>query len=508
MITQGYIMNFYDLGLSEKMVEILQQNNFISPTKVQELAIPEIFKGYDIVCRSETGSGKTLSFALPIIQNIDTQNENIQALIVCPTRELAIQVAEETKNIATPVNVKVCAVFGGSTIARQIDSLKKKPHIVVGTTGRIRDLIDKKALKIENVDFVVFDEADEMLDMGFLPDIEEILSHTKKDRKTYLFSATMPREVKLLAQKYQNNAKLIEIGDENKALDNIKQRYVYVNKKCKKEVLKELFFSDVYGKTIVFVNTKQFADDIANFLNKNKITCKSIHSDLRQNDRKRVLESFRQGKIEVLVATDVASRGLDIRDVKWIINFDLPHELEYYVHRIGRTARAGDSGNAINIIASLEQLSYMRDIEKQTKAKITLFETKSENLKQYFIDTKKLAQSNNRFTRKRFDTMYQEYYNYDFEIDENTRKIKKNKDTKRNNVSKSNKSENVFLRSNKKDNRRTKNNKTENKHFSKTNKFDNNKSSKTNGKKTNAKKQKDKRDIVSKNKWYSKFEKR
>lgn len=414
-------MDFFTLGLNKKIVDILTGLGLNKPTEVQQKAIPILLQDKDIICRSETGSGKTFAFCLPIIQNIKLQNEHIQALVVCPTRELAIQVADEAKKIATPLGIKVCAVFGGSNIDRQIASLKRKPHIVIGTTGRIMDLINKGALRVEQAKYVVLDEADEMLDMGFRPDIEKILAHTKKERVTLLFSATMPKEVKELAEKYQTDSQLVEIGNENKALDNINQNYVFVNKQTKKEALKELFFSDVFGKTIVFVNTKRFAEDIAHFLNKNTISCKAIHSDLRQNERKRVLDMFRSGKIDVLVATDVASRGLDIKDIKWVINFDLPHELEFYVHRIGRTARAGESGSVINIIASLEQLSQMKDIEKKTKAKINQFETKSENLSQYFVDTKKLAKTKTRYgvqnaekKSRRFGSL--EYLEY--EIDE------------------------------------------------------------------------------------------
>ncbi len=481
-------MNFLDLGLQKNIVDVLNNLNYVLPTEIQQKAIPTILKRQDAICRSETGSGKTFAFGLPIIQNIDAQNQNIQALIVCPTRELAMQVADEVKKIAIPLGVKVCAVFGGSTIARQVDSLKKNPQIVVGTTGRIMDLINKKALKIESANFVVLDEADEMLDMGFLPDIEKILFHTKNDRTTLMFSATMPKEVKILAEKYQKNAALIEIGTENKALDKIKQQYIFVDRKSKKEALKEIFYSDVYGKTIVFVNTKQFVDDVAHYLSKNSILCKAIHSDIRQNDRKRVLDSFKQGKIDVLIATDVASRGLDIKDVKWVINFDLPHELEFYVHRIGRTARAGESGSVVNIITSLEQLSYMHDIEKQTKAKITLFETKSENLKQYFVDTKKLAKKNNRFVNKQdshktkhSDTLYQNKNSiFDFELNMVDRRIRRRKDKKAKDKSFSNQISGQYLKQNNKSD------------------FKNSKSLKKSKSK--------KRDNVSKHdKWYSKF---
>ncbi|HAJ77940.1 MAG TPA: DNA/RNA helicase [Clostridiales bacterium] len=415
-------MDFSKLKLEQKITDILHSLGFLYPTEVQIKAIPTILSGVDAIVRSATGSGKTFAFVLPILQKIDVNNKNVQALVICPTRELAMQVADETKKIADALNVKVCAVFGGSNIDRQIASLKKLPQIVIGTTGRIMDLIKRRALKIENADYIVLDEADEMLDMGFRPDIENILSHTKQSRQTLLFSATIPAEVKRLASKYQNNATIVEIGAENKALDKIEQNYIYVDKKHKKQALLELFYSDIYNKTIVFVNTKAFAEDIEHFLNKNKIVAKALHGDIRQSERKRILDGFRAEKFYILIATDVAARGLDIKNVDYVINFDLPHEFEFYVHRIGRTARAGASGQVINIITSLEQLSQMRDIEKATKAKINLYRTESENLKQYFVDTKKLAKMNNRFANQSS--------NYDLNVNNKKFGIKQTKNKK------------------------------------------------------------------------------
>ena len=390
-------MTFLDLQLNSDICVVMDKLGFEHPTEVQEKAIPVILSEEDVIVRSKTGSGKTFAFALPIIQNIHKSNDCVQALIVCPTRELAIQVADETKKIVNQLGISVCAVFGGSNIARQVDSLKKNPHIVVGTTGRILDLIGKKALKIETADFVVLDEADEMLDMGFRPDIEKIMMHTKKDKQTMLFSATIPDEVKELAVKFQKNAKTIEIGTANMALETIKQHYIFVEKKQKITALSLLLFNEIYDKAIIFANTKIFAEDIARKLKKSGIDCKSLHGDMRQGERKRVLDAFRNGKIQVLVATDVASRGLDIKDVKYIINFDLPHELEFYVHRIGRTARAGETGEVINIIVSKEQFSQMREIEKKTNATILPYKTTNQELSNLFVDTKKLAKQNSRF---------------------------------------------------------------------------------------------------------------
>ena len=399
-------MNFSKLNLNNEIIDVLYKLGFQYPTEVQQKAIPVVLSGRDAIIRSETGSGKTFAFVLPIVQQIDVNADNVQALIVCPTRELAIQVADETKKIAEPFNIKVCAVFGGSNIARQVDSLKKRPQTVVGTTGRIIDLINKKALKIERASFIVLDEADEMLDMGFRPDIEKIFYHADKNRQTLLFSATIPNEIKQLATRFTNDATIVEIGKENKAINTIKQSYIFVDKKNKKQALLELFFSDIYQKSIIFVNTKAYAEDLEHLFKKNKIIAKALHGDLRQSERRRILDAYKQGDFYILIATDVASRGLDIKNIDYIVNFDLPHELEYYVHRIGRTARAGASGQVINLITSLEQFSKMRDIEKATNATITLYETESENLKQYFVDTKKLAKISNRYATYNGNFLY------------------------------------------------------------------------------------------------------
>ena len=393
-------MNFLELGLKKDICDIMDSLGYTLPTEVQQNAIPPILFGKDVLVRSETGSGKTFAFVLPILQKIDKNSDDIGALIVCPTRELAIQVADQTKKVADVLDMKVCAVFGGSTIDRQVKSLKKKPQVVIGTTGRILDLIKRRTLKLESANFVVLDEADEMLDMGFLPDIEKIFAHTKKDRQTLMFSATIPDEIKELAKNYQHNSVLIEIGEANKALGTISQNYIFVQKKQKQNLLAELLYSEIYEKCIVFVNTKQFAEELEHLLCKKKLSAKAIHGDMKQAERRRVLDAFREGKIEVLLATDVASRGLDIKDVKYVVNFDLPYETEFYVHRIGRTARAGKSGVVINLITSLEQLSLMRQIEKQTSAKIELYKTNNENILHFYVDTKKLAKENNRFSKK------------------------------------------------------------------------------------------------------------
>ena len=269
-------MEFNKLGLDQKIVDILRQNGFFYPTEIQQKTIPLVLQKRDVVGRSQTGSGKTFAFGLPIIDNIDKTSQNLQALIVCPTRELAMQVADEIKNIATACDVKTCAVFGGSNIDRQIKALKNNPHILVGTPGRLIDLLGKKRLNLQNITTLVLDEADEMLNMGFRPDIEKILKNTNKNRQTLLFSATLPQEIKDIINNYQNDSVLVELGAENKAIEKIKQSYIFVEQKNKKQLLKELFNCDVFGKTILFVNTKRYAEDLQDFLNKNNIDSKAI----------------------------------------------------------------------------------------------------------------------------------------------------------------------------------------------------------------------------------------
>lgn len=420
-------MDFLNLGLSKEIVDVLTNLGYTVPTEIQTKAIPLLIANKDVVGRSETGSGKTFAFGLPIIQNVNRDDETIQALVVCPTRELAMQDADEIKKVALPLGVRVCAVFGGSNLDRQIDALKRKPQIVVGTPGRIIDLLKRKALKIASTSKIVLDEADEMLDMGFRPDIEKILQNVAKQRQTILFSATIPDEIKEIIKTYQNDSVMVEVGTENKALDKIEQRYMFVDQKNKKEALKELFYSDIFDKTIVFVNTKRYAEDLERFLNKNKVPAKALHGDLRQSARTRVMKMFKDGKIDILLATDVAARGLDIKEVMYVVNFDLPNQLEFYVHRIGRTARAGKSGKVVDIITNLSQLSNLREIEKLTNAKILPYETNSENLKQYFVDTKKLAQQNNRFAKHGKN---RNFGNSAFDDFENERPNKKSKHSK------------------------------------------------------------------------------
>ena len=364
-------MKFTELGLNTKILKALESFRFEIATQVQDETIPLILEGKDVTVRSETGSGKTLAYALPILQNSDKNADFVETLIICPTRELCLQVTDEFKKLVGFLeNIKVVPVYGGSAIERQIQALKRKPQIVVGTPGRIMDHMERRTLKIDSLKTLVLDEADEMLNMGFKDDIERILKSTPKTRQTLLFSATYPESIKQITKNFQNNPTKIEIGVENRSLSSLTQHYVIVNKNSKKEALLEILNTKKPKLTIVFSNTKRMADIITKYLNENSHNAKALHGDLKQSQRKRVIDSVKAGETEILVASDVASRGLDINDVEYVINFDVPLNVEHFIHRIGRTARIGKNGNSMTIIASNLQLKTLKEYEKQTESNI------------------------------------------------------------------------------------------------------------------------------------------
>lgn len=364
-------MKFTELGLNPKILKALESFKFETATQVQEDAIPLILEGKDVTVRSQTGSGKTFAYALPILQNTSESAENVETLIICPTRELCLQVTDEIKKIVGFLeNIKVVPVYGGSAIERQIQALKRRPQIVVGTPGRIMDHMGRRTIKIDSLKTLVLDEADEMLNMGFKEDIEKILKTTPKTRQTLLFSATYPDTIKQITKNYQNNPTRIEVGVENRSLKSLTQYFVIVNKNSKKEALLEILNEKKPKIAIVFSNTKRMADIIANYLNENSHNAEALHGDLKQSQRKKVIDRVKKGDTEILVASDVAARGLDINDVEYVINFDVPLNVEYFIHRIGRTARIGKDGNSMTIIASNLQLRTLKDYERQTDSNI------------------------------------------------------------------------------------------------------------------------------------------
>jgi ATP-dependent RNA helicase DeaD len=344
-----------ELTCSPEIIRGLNEMGFEETTPIQTQTIPVILEGKDVVGQAQTGTGKTAAFAIPVLEKINPKDRSTQALILCPTRELAIQIAEEFAKIGKyKENIKVLPVFGGQSIDRQILRLKKGVQVVIGTPGRIIDHLRRKTLKIKDLKIFVVDEADEMLNMGFREDIETILESATEDRQTLLFSATMPKEILAIINKFQKDPVEIKITRKELSTPNIKQTYVMIHEKDKLDVLGR--FLDAYEpkRSIVFCNTKRQVDNITSDLQNRGYLTDKIHGDMTQMARLGVISKFKTGDIEILVATDVAARGLDINDVESVFNFDVPTHDEYYVHRIGRTGRAGKDGLAVSFVTMRE----------------------------------------------------------------------------------------------------------------------------------------------------------
>lgn len=363
-------VEFSDFKMSFELKQAIERMGFEKPTEVQALAIPPALKGEDILAQAQTGTGKTIAFGIPILNKLFLDDKSPQAIVICPTRELAMQVSKELKKLGQYMDgLKISSVYGGQPIGRQIRVLKKGVHIVVGTPGRIIDHINKGTLDLIGVETVVLDEADEMLDMGFREDIEKILKFTPKQRQTLLFSATFPKEIRNLATKYQNNPKNLKVTKKELTVSNVEQYYYESREKQKLDTLTTLLNVYDLRKTLVFCNTKRRVDKLADDLKARGYAVSGIHGDLKQELRDKAMARFRNGKLDVLVATDVAARGIDIVDIEAVFNYDLPHDNESYVHRIGRTGRAGRTGYAFTFVAGKE-IYRLRDIEDYAKTEI------------------------------------------------------------------------------------------------------------------------------------------
>lgn len=365
-------IQFDNLQLNEKILRAVKEMGFEAASPIQAQAIPLALSGKDLVGQAQTGTGKTAAFGIPILEMLDTSLKKPQAIILCPTRELAIQVADEIRKLAKFMHgAKVLPIYGGQNITNQIRSLKNGVNIVVGTPGRVMDHLRRHTLKTEYLKMMVLDEADEMLNMGFREDIEVILSQLPEERQTLLFSATMPKAIMELTKKYQNHAKVIKVVRKELTVPNIEQFYYEVRPKKKLEVLCRLL--DMYSPklSVVFCNTKRMADEVAGQLKNRGYFAEGLHGDLKQSQRDRVMKKFRSGRVDILVATDVAARGIDVDDVDAVFNYDLPQDDEFYVHRIGRTGRAGRTGNAFTFVAGKE-IYKLRDIMRYCKTKIKL----------------------------------------------------------------------------------------------------------------------------------------
>lgn len=366
--------NFKDYKLSSELLETIEILNYKKTTKVQEKVIPIALEGKDIIVKSQTGSGKTAAFAIPISELIDWEENKPQALVITPTRELAMQVREDFFNIGRFKRLKVSAIYGRAPFYNQQRELKQKTHIVVGTPGRIIDHIDKETLDISGIKYLVIDEADEMFNMGFLEQIENIISNLPQNRMTMLFSATLPEDIEGLCNKYMKDPIFIEIEDENVTVDKIIQEKYMVDERDKVGLLKDITIVENPDSCIVFANTREKVDEIFAELSRANYTCDKIHGGMEQRDRTKVMEDFRKGYFRYLVATDVAARGIDIDNITHIINYDIPRESESYVHRIGRTGRVGKTGKAISIITPRDERSFL-DIEDYIEKTITIKES-------------------------------------------------------------------------------------------------------------------------------------
>jgi ATP-dependent RNA helicase DeaD len=364
-------IKFSDLGISEEILRAVEEMGYTQPSPIQEQAIPFILQGRDLIGQAQTGTGKTAAFAIPIIDLVDAEFNKPQAIILCPTRELAVQVEGEFQKLAKyHKKINSVAIYGGESIDRQIRVLKKGVQIVVGTPGRVQDHINRGTLRLEEAGIIVLDEADEMLDMGFRDDIEAILQEMPEERQTVFFSATMAKPILDLTRKYQKDPEIIKVAKNELTVAKIDQVFYEVKQSLKMELMARLMNIHNYALSVVFCNTKRMTDEVTESLGARGILAEALHGDLSQAQRDKVMSKFRKGLCTVLVATDVAARGIDVDNVEAVFNFDIPLDEEYYVHRIGRTGRAGKSGTAITFITGRREMMKLKDLERFTKATI------------------------------------------------------------------------------------------------------------------------------------------
>ena len=361
---------FNSLPLSEETLKAIEEMGFTNASPIQAEAIPFLLQGRDVIGQAQTGTGKTAAFGIPIIEQLDPEEKKIQAIVLCPTRELALQVSEELKKLSKfKRHVHLLAIYGGDPIDKQIKALKRGVSIVVGTPGRVIDHINRGTLILNSVKTIVLDEADEMLDMGFREDIEDIMKELPEERQTVFFSATMPKPIMVLTQKYQNSPELIKVVKNELTVSSIEQYYYEIKSSLKVEVMTRLINQNDLKLMLVFCNTKRKVDEVVEELQQKGFSAEGLHGDMNQNQRNRVMAKFRSGSVTILVATDVAARGIDVNNVDAVFNYDFPLDPEYYVHRIGRTGRAGKSGKSFSFIWGKEK-HRLRDVEKYIKVQI------------------------------------------------------------------------------------------------------------------------------------------
>jgi ATP-dependent RNA helicase DeaD len=370
---------FKDLGLSPDIQQALDELGFDEPTPIQEQAIPELLGGHDVIGQAQTGTGKTAAFGLPLLQYLDPDDDEVQAIVLTPTRELCIQVTQALRTFAEHLEIEIVAVFGGAPIRSQQSQLRSGAHVVVATVGRMKDLMSRRSLVLTAARYVVLDEADEMLDLGFIEDVEKILRMCPSGRQTALFSATMPPPIQKLAQGYMYDPVTIKITPKQLTVDKISQAFVEVPAKEKAARLVELLKTEEPEQAIIFTRTKIGASKLEKTLKDKGLDVKALHGDLSQGVRDGVMISFKDHRVKLLVATDIAARGLDVEHVTHVINYDVPNSSETYVHRIGRTGRVGRTGRAITFVTP-DQRDEIGRIERDVKTKIGEWETPEERL--------------------------------------------------------------------------------------------------------------------------------
>lgn len=416
-------MRFNELNLSREVLQSIEEMGFENPSEVQENTIPKILEGHDLLAQAQTGTGKTASFGIPMIEKIEDNNyESLQALVLVPTRELARQVSEELKKLSKHKKfVKVVAIYGGADMRKQLRELKSGASIVVGTPGRVMDHMKRKTINTNDLKFLTLDEADEMFDMGFRDDMKTIIEKTNSDRQTLFFSATFDNNIKEFSKRYQDNPKKVIIEKKELTAEKIKQYYLELNRNMKTEILNRLLLINKPKKSIIFCNTKRMVESLEVEIAQKGYKVDSLHGDMRQSSRDNVMKKFRNNTIDILIATDVAARGLDVSDIDVVFNYDLPQQAEYYVHRIGRTARAGKKGVSFTFVTNKDYPKF-REIEKYANIKMerldlpTKYDVEKESMENLFnkVSTSILkAEDNTDYTEVLNKLLSQGYSLYD-----------------------------------------------------------------------------------------------
>ena len=406
------MISFNEMNIGDDIKKAVEDLGFTQPTPIQEKVIPLILERRDVIEQAPTGTGKTCAFGIPVLCNIDGASDGIQALILCPTRELVVQTEAELKEVAKYSKaLRILSIYGGQNIDRQLSGLRKKPQIIIGTTGRVMDHLRRKSLKIEGLKILVLDEVDEMLDMGFKEDIDVILQSAPPERQTILFSATMPKEIIEISKRYQKEPLSIKAQHEENDIPNILQHYVKTTEGEKIAALISIMRDKKYELTLVFCNTKNRVDELCTVLAAHEFSVDALHGDLRQHQRDKTMKKFRGGETQVLIATDVAARGLDVDNIEAIFNFDIPHDEEDYVHRIGRTGRANKTGDAYTFVTE-KQMFAIKNFERFTKSVITKTEF-SKGLIDKNIDAK-LFERTLKLVKKGDLTQHKEFIDAEF----------------------------------------------------------------------------------------------